>query len=200
MKTIAVMLLLLSFQSGRLDSQWGEVVKNERIAVEIERVLYESGNDPRFFIHVRIRNLASETLEVDLRDRWNIFYPNQVADIDTEQRGVIDELFAGPRPLDEPVKRELIDSFGSGKLKPIPSGGSIDYFVDYNSTTSRQYVTRASHQFIVLSIRGQFFATNGKQVWAVVAVPEHAATCEFAIPHPVTLKSVPSGAAVVTAY
>ena len=103
MKTIAITLLLLGVQSVPLDSQWGEVFKNEQIAVEIERVLYESGNDPRFFIHVRIRNLASETLAVDLRDRWNVFYPNQVAYIDTEHRGIIDEMVFPPRPLDEPL-------------------------------------------------------------------------------------------------
>ena len=195
---IAISLLLLGLQSVQTEQQWGEVIKNERITVEVERALYEKENDPAFFIHVRIKNLASETLEVDLRDRRNVFYPNQVAAIDTEHRGTVDETFSLPRPLDEPFKKELIDSYGLGKLKPIASGGSIDYFVDFNSTGSRQNVKNTTRKFIVLSIKGQIFTTNGKQAWAAVSNPERS-MIEHSIPSPVTWKSIPSGAAVVAA-
>jgi hypothetical protein len=197
MKAIAITLLLLGFQTGRLEQQWGEIFKDERISVEIERVLYEKENDPRFFSHVRIRNLASETMEVDLRDRWNVFYPNQMVAIDTERRGVIDELVAFPRPLDEPFKKELIDLFGLGKLTPIPSGASIEYFVDFNSDGGPQAVKNATRKFIVLSIKGQIFTTDGKQAWAAVTKPERS-IIELAIPRPVSWKTIPAGAAVVT--
>jgi hypothetical protein len=120
-----------------------------------------------------------------------------MADIDTEHRGTIDELFSLPRPLDEPFRKELIDSFGSGKLKPIPAAGSIDYFVDFNGTSGLKAVKNATHQFIVLSIKGQIFTTNGKEAWAAVTKPERS-TIELAIPRPVSWKSIPAGATVVS--
>ena len=189
MKTIAIALLTLGCsQVACAQSSWVDVI--DKVAVRIETVLYEKTGHPNFFIHVELRNQTPYDIGVDLSDKWMVLYPNQWGGSDLDYRTVVNERAVVPKELDTQLRARLIEAFKSTRLTVLAPGKSFDYYTNFNAG-GRKDIQAAKGKFILISIKGQLFFTDGSEVW------DKQPSRDLAIEKPVTWKAVPANAIVI---
>lgn len=115
------------------DAAWQVMASNALAVGAVERVLYERTNDPHFYIHVRITNQSGRPIGADLRDYWQVIYPNQWGLSQDPNRRVIDERRITPVA----GKSTLVPEFAGGRLTRIAPGQSVDYYREFNASSPR---------------------------------------------------------------
>ena len=189
MKTITIALIALGC-SHVAYAQYNRVDVIDKVAVRIESDLYEKENHPNYFIHVELRNQTPHEIGVDLSDKWMVFYPNQWGGSDLDYRTVIDERAIVPKRLDTRSRTRLIEAFKSKQLTVLPPSKSVDYFTNFNAS-GRKDIQAAKGKFILISIKGQLWFTDGSEVW------DEQPGRDLAIEKPVTWKTIPGNAIVI---
>ncbi len=189
MKTITIALIALGC-SHVACAQYNRVDVIDKVAVRIETDLYEKENHPNYFIHVELRNQTPREIGVDLSDKWMVFYPNQWGGSDLDHRTIIDELAIVPKKLDTRSRARLIEAFKSRQLTVLPPSKSVDYFTNFNAS-NRKDIQATKGKFILISIKGQLWFTDGSEVW------DEQPSRDLAIERPVTWKTVPENAIVI---
>jgi hypothetical protein len=180
-----------SFVFFRSAEEWTEVVKDDSVTIKIERALYENQGFSDFYIHVRAINTTNRPLGIDFRDRWLAVYPNQWASSDLDHRTEINEQRLLPKKLDEVRLRETLNAFRSRGLIIVPAHEKFDYYINFNGERSDREIKNQSRKFLLISIKGQMFFTNGVQVW------DKQADTELVLKEPVKWKKIPNGGGVL---
>lgn len=189
---ILIFLIILSPVSSLYASEtWIEVLKNSRVEILIDKTLYEQDAHSNFFIHVGIVNRTTEAIGVDLRDPWRIAYPNQWGGSDKDHRLIIYEIAMNPTKLDSASRQELMSAFRASKLQIVPPGQTVQYYTNFNSS-GRSDIDMSEGQFVLISIKGQLFFSDGQIVW------DEKLNCDFPIRKPVTWRIIPKNSTVVT--
>ena len=181
----------LILSSAYADEHWLEAIKSDRVSVSVENALYEQEGHPNFFIHVKLTNRANRILGVDFQDQWKVVYPNQWGGSDLDHRTVINEREMIPKKLDSTLRKELLEAYSFKKMKSIPAGNDSDYYVNFNAS-GRKDVDKAQGKYILISIKGQMFFSDGSQVW------DENSGYDLAILKPIEWKTIPKDAMTIT--
>ena len=173
------------------------VSRSASVHVEVERALYRSSRSPRFFMHVRITNDTDRRLGVDLRNRFNVVYPNQWSASDHPRRDAIDERRLAPSVADAGADDGANAAFASGALKALAAHATVDYFIDFNAGGAALVDTQtASHPYVLVSMDGVIRTTDGKTPERTNVIPV-GGDLDVVIPAPIVWKEIPSGALFV---
>jgi hypothetical protein len=84
----------------------------------------------------------------------------------------------------------VVKAYRSKKLRFVPSGKAVDYYVNFNASGPND-INAAKGRFILISIKGQMFVSDGVEVW------DENADCDLALQMPVRWKRIPASALVV---
>jgi hypothetical protein len=189
MKAMAVAFIALGCsQIDCARREWVDIT--EKVAIRIETVLYEKKDHPNFFIHVELQNQTPYDIGVDLSDKWMVLYPNQWGGSDLNYRTVINERSLVPKESDAQLRARLIEAFTSKRLTVIPPGKSVDYYTNFNAG-GRKDIQASEGKFILISIKGQLWFTDGSEVW------DERPNLDLAIEKPATWGTVPQNAFVI---
>lgn len=196
MRTLAIGLVVLAACEARapepvsdpglpdpLAGKEADFGETKLVGVGIERTLYEKEGDPHFFIRVRVWNPGERAVEIDLKNGWTVFYPNQWGGLEQPQRFAIDEGILEPQQ----TPKEL-----TPPLHTIAPGASLVYFRKFNAS-GRADIDATKSPFLFISIKGQLFVRAGTRIESVLP----GADCLY-LRTPVTWRKVPEGAIVVS--
>jgi hypothetical protein len=162
--------------------------------------LYERPDLSNFFVHVRVTNLTSRAIGVDLRDYWHVIYPNQWGPVNTDHRQRIDEGRVEYPPLKKAAEDKLLADFRAGALTTIPAGKSVDYYREFNASGRANVEKQVEgFKYLIISLNGQQLLADGKQVEQVSCDWEQIETADtdLVIAAPVPWKKIPDGGRVV---
>lgn len=170
--------------------------------VSVERALYEKKGSPHFFVKLRITNLASEAIFVDLSDYWKVIYPNQWGVLLTDHRQVINERRLEFAALDGKRRFEVLDAFRKKQLTIIPTGTSHDYFREFNASerndVEKQMNNTKDAKWVFVSMDGQLVLTDGHTVEQIsCSWEDERVSTDVILPFPVTWKTIPETAIVI---
>ncbi len=143
-----------------------QVLKGDLAIVEMELKLYRLEGKDEFFLCFRVFNTSDKVIGVDLRNYWNVIYPNKWGIRQNEHD--LDEkrlLFEEPTAQE---KAELIKQFDSGYLVIIQPRETEKYFRDFNGAGfSELEKTKTRGDFVKILLDGQLRVTDGKKVEAL---------------------------------
>lgn len=135
MNLLRIALLLGTGASLFAQSQpdkWQLLGKDKSISVYAERAWY--GTQAYYFlIHVRVCNTTDRALSVGLRNRFEMFYPNQWGLSLVPYRVVINEERIQRLDLNAERIEKLLAGFRGGQLAEIQGLKSIEYYVAFNA-------------------------------------------------------------------
>jgi RNA polymerase sigma factor (sigma-70 family) len=184
--------VLLVLKRDAAGDAWHSFMKNSLVAVDIERCLYEVKDQRRFLMAVRLTNLTKVEIGVDWQPRVHSLYPNQWSVTDTDQRGIIGERRTAHAP---PDKDKVRAEFKAGRLTRIPAGKSTLVYAEFDNR-GRADVDRKEGKFFIVSMDGQFCATDGKAVETITCAWTQGRTSretDVVLPFPVTWKQATVG-------
>lgn len=189
-----------SFQdeNGPDDTRWHLVKQGQLAAIAVEKTLYEIKGYDYFFVHVRLRNVATHTIGVDLYNIWTVFYPNQWQTSQETYRTEVDEMRRFPEALTEARRENVLKNFRGG-LTTIQPGQVMDYYHEFNAN-GRKEIEQAEGKYLIIVMDGQFFITDGEHVEDLNCWNSNELDCfrEVAIPYPVSWELIPPSAFVMT--
>jgi hypothetical protein len=186
----AMVFLLIGSQQVAEPAAWTDTITSEKIAVRVEKVLYEFPGHATFFIHVRLANLTHDDIGVDLGDKWYAPHPNQWGGSDLDHRTVIDERTLIPRELSSELQEQLRSDFKAGSLTTVSPGRDVDYYINFNAS-GRNDVQTAAGRYLLISIKGQLLCTDGRNVW------DEKPNRDIALERPLTWSFVPEHARLI---
>jgi hypothetical protein len=100
---------------------------------------------------------------VDLRDYWNVIYPNQWGPVNTDHRQVIDEGRVDYPPLKESAEEKLLADFRAGTLTTIPAGTAVDYYREFNASGRADVEKQLKgFKYLIISLNGKQLLTEGR--------------------------------------
>lgn len=166
--------------TGQVLAHWRRWKTGRWLAVSFEDRLYRAG--PDFYLRVALENLTDHSLAVDLQRKT--LYPNQWGGHSKPKRDVIDER----RPSLEPAPP--LPEFQTW----IPARKKFTYFVRFNGPSGAAAVDAVKEKFVVVSVDGQVWATDGKGTESVGRLPSEFAETDIAFPAPVRWKTLPPDA------
>lgn len=188
-------------------AEWSSVVRGSLIEVAVERAVYEEVGDPHFFIHVRIQNLTTAAIGVDLRKPNDVFHPNQWGPSRSIHRGAVDEMrflpLGPPDPAQQAAEQaEMVADYRAGLLTPVPPSGALDYYISFNGASGRSDRTAVDTQsigypYVLIVVDGRLRASDGRIAERVDAPFGDDAVREIAVTVPVRWVAVPRGARVI---
>ncbi len=73
------------------EDRWQQVLRGRLAKVEVDRRLYQRRKDEDCFIAFRVTNVTNRPVGVDLREFWNVIYPNSQGFSKTPEPEVVDE-------------------------------------------------------------------------------------------------------------
>jgi RNA polymerase sigma factor (sigma-70 family) len=142
------------------EPDWHRLAQGELVAVDVERCLYEVKGEKRFLMAVRLTNLTKVEIGVDWQEARPAIYPNQWGVHDATPRQIIDERRVLHSP---PDKDKVLADFKAGRLTPLPAGKAIVLWTAFERS-GRADVDKAQGKYLIVSMDGQFSATDGKTV------------------------------------
>jgi hypothetical protein len=180
--------------------KWRLLGENQFATVYVEPTLYEQPGVRGFFVHIRIDNKLKTNLSVDLRKSPRIFYANQWGFHDKARRESIDERRIPPVKLDADLQERLLADFHAGALTEITR--SVDYYSQFDGPGPNrpENADAGSAHFLIISMDGQLFFTDGQVVTDIALANERAAMTamrDLVIDLPVEWKPLPPEARVV---
>ena len=181
------------------DREWHLLAEGKFATAEVDPVLYYQKGDDDFYIQVRLTNLTKKPIGVRL-DYWKGFSPNQWGVHPQDKRGMINEGRLERKGLTDKEKEKLHADFASKKLTMIPPGKSVTYFRDFNGPSGRKKLANEAGLFLIISMDGQLFFTDGKEIenlhcdWEAGRDVEET---DVVIDFPPTFKLLPKKALVV---
>ena len=181
------------------DEQWQPMTEGTLAAVQVERRLYESTESDHFFIHARLTNLSPQPLGVDLRNYWDVIYPNQWGVHQKDYREVINEQHMIHEPLDTQQKEQLIADYHAGKLTMVKPRQAVEYYREFNAS-GRPDVDKSTGNYFLLSVDGRVFMTDGNRVEALDCTWNQGASTgcgDLVIPFPVKWGAIPPGSRII---
>ncbi len=191
---ILLLLALVLPSAAVADEDWKEIIRDSVARIDVEKALYERPNSSGVFIHVRITNLATRKLGLDLSNRRNVVYLNQVGYSQEDHRLVIDELRTMGWNLTANEQDALRQAFAAQKLQYFEPGESIDYFIDFDDG-GRFDPHVVKDKYLLLIVDGAVFATDGQQVYTI-SLEKPSADREVPLPTPLQWKTIPEKAVV----
>ncbi len=150
-------------KSGEAGREWHLLAEGKLATAEVDPVLYFREDDDDFYVQVRLTNRTKNPIGVRL-DYWKGFSPNQWGVHPQDKRILIDESRAERKGLTEKEKAKLRADFASKQLTMIPPGKSVTYFRDFNGPTGRKKIAEKAGLFLILSMDGQLFFTDGQVI------------------------------------
>ena len=174
---------------------WKELFRDKVARIEVEKAVYEKANRPGFFIHVRITNLTTRTLGIDLSKRQNVIRLNQAGYSRVDYRETTDELRVMGWTLTASEQEALKNAFIARKLHDIDSDGSVDYFIDFNDD-GKLNPRDVKDKFFMLVVDGTLFLTDGRQIYRL-SLEKLMVEREVPIPSPPQFKTIPDNAIVI---
>jgi len=199
LKSFAIVACLAMVLTGgtllQADETWTTVLKDNRMTISVDQALYEKKGPPDFYLRVRITNLTDHPVGIDLRDKRWLIHINQWGPSDEDHRTVVDEMTLEPEKLDVTRRQELLDAFQANKLTLIPARGTFDYYINFGGGGAGPDIKSRSHKYILLSIKGQIFFTDGTVAWDGHADMDVA---DVALKQPVQWKKIPADAFIIT--
>jgi hypothetical protein len=105
----------------RNEDRWHQVFQGRLAKVEVERTLYERRKDEDCFIAVRVTNATNRPVGVDLREFWNVIYPNSWGFSKTPVPGVVEEERIIREPISAADKKRLMLDYANRHLTTIPA-------------------------------------------------------------------------------
>jgi len=155
--------------------RWQFLGKDKNISVYAERAWYGTRGYGHFFIHVRIFNTTDRALSVDLRNRFEMPYPNQWTVSMVPLRGMIDENRARRVELDVERTERLLAGFRDRQLTEIAGQKSLEYYSMFNAEAPKaDDIDKA--RYLIVSMAGQLFYTDGTAPAALYLQLQHTET------------------------
>jgi len=171
-------------------NQWHQITKGKLAAVYVEKVLYEFENSPFFLVKFRIVNLSAGKIGVDLRDYFNVFYPNQWSVNETKQRFLISERRIIPEIIDEKFQIQISSDFKNGNLTILPPHKEIFYYREFNAG-GRKDIEEKDGNYFMLSLDGQLFFTDGDIVENInCSWEDESVKTDLVLPLPIIWKKI----------
>ena len=144
------------------ENKWHQVFEGSLTKVEVEQSLYERRKAEDCFIAVRVTNLTNRPIGVDLRNFWNVIYPNSQGFSKTPAPELIDEERLIRAPMAAASKYRLMRDYSGKALTTIVPRGSITYFRAFTFGHSRRKEIDASvYKYLVIGLDGTLQMTDG---------------------------------------
>jgi len=185
-------------QPTKAPGDWQMLARGSLIEVSAERALYEDAGNPHFFTHLRVENLGSAPIGVDLRSSRGVFHANQWGPSRATHRGVVDERrFLWDKPLDAAGEGEIIATHRAGLFTNVPARGVVEYYLEWNAH-GRADVDAQSRDmpYVLVVFDGSMRASDGRVAERVDA-PVDDEPREVALRAPVHWAQIPPGALVL---
>ncbi len=132
---------------------------------------------------------------MDLRNHGWLIHINQWGSSDKNYRAAVDEQVIPPQKIGEAQHLELLQAFKANKLTPIPTRGVFNYYINFNGGSTGLDIKKQVDKYILLSIKGQMFFTDGTLVWDEQAYDNVA---DVALRQPVRWRKLPDDAFIIT--
>lgn len=179
---------------------WQQVISGSTVRVEVEKALYERSGSEQFFVRVRIQNLTSGLVYVDLRQPENVIYPNLWKVQDREGRGVVSEKRIFHEGLAGPNLTAFLQAAKDGKLARMLGGGTLEFYVAYQGNARFEIDRAGPGKFVLVSMDGHLFLAANERFEMVAlewpTVPK--SQTDVMVAWPVAWRRIPEGATVVT--
>jgi hypothetical protein len=169
--------------------------------VDVERALYHAPDQRHFSIGVRITNLSGDSIGVDVRDGWQVVYPNQWGFSESRSRLLISETRLQHPRLDAAGEATLMQAFRSGQLTTIAPGAQLVYYREFNGSGRYDVDTQARGSHLIISLNGALRFTDGKTTEELNLDWDNstAERSDLAIARPIPWKRIPPTAVIVPA-
>jgi hypothetical protein len=187
-------------QPVKASADWMMLARGSLVEVSAERALYEQTDRAQFLVHVRVENLTSRPIGVDLRSFDDVFYPNQWGPSRSPHRGAVDERrFLPTGPLDPAGAAEIVAAHRAGAFTNVPARGAVEYYRAFNASQGRASVEAQSTgmPYVIVVFDGRMNASDGR-VGERVDAPIDDQPRELALSTPVRWARVPPGAIVIS--
>ncbi len=133
------------------------------VIITIDKQLYVSDTSDFFYIHVSIKNSSRNVLGIDLTNPQHLLYSNQWQFSDTTFRSVIDETQMIPDDLNAVKAADLAEKLKENKLIMVLPTQTFDYYTEFNADKPED-TDLLKNNYLIVSIDGQMFFTDGKNV------------------------------------
>ena len=192
-------LILFAAPTMAQDAAWHEVLSNDLARVEVETTLYEKHGESYFYIHVRVVNLASTPIGVDMRDKNRVVYPNQWEARPQRRRGIVDERRMVQETVEGAVVSMLYESFKEKKIDTIPPRGSLEYYTAFKGEGRMAVARQADKPHLMVSLDGQVITTDGGRLGVLMLDWDKAPkpATELWLSRPIKWSPLPENARVI---
>ena len=183
---------------------WHEVFQGRLANVDVERKLYERRQDEDCFIAVRVTNVTNRSVGVDLRNFWNVIYPNSWGFSKTPGPEIVDErrIIRGPTSAED--KKKLMLAYLDKRLTTIMPNRSITYFRGFTiGHNIRKEIDSAGNQYLIIGLDGALQMTDGQTIEEMMfpANDEGAGSARWvAIQLPATWQTISHNSMVVESH
>jgi len=200
MRFLTLILLLAAHPASTLpqlseEPAWQKIAQDKWVRVSVERVLYKKPQGDGFFVHIRVDNESGRRLGVDLRDPFNVIYPNQWTIQPRPERRSIDEGRIQRRP--DVDRNALLRDFRDGHLTGFSD--YLDYFREFDGKSSEP-TNSDSGRYLLISMDGRLVFSDGKAI-DVISLEWGSQTTDaqtdVVVPLPIKWNSVQAGMLVI---
>jgi hypothetical protein len=185
----------------RGENRWHQVFQGRLARVEVERTLYERRKEEDCFIAVRVTNLTNRPIGVDLRNFWDVIYPNSWGFSKTPAPEAIEEERIIRQSISANDQKRMMLDYSESRLAPIIPNRSITYFRGFTfGRNIRKEIDSAGKQYLIVGLDGALRMTDGQTTEEMIfpANDEAAGSARWvAIQLPVTWRTVSRNSLVV---
>ena len=187
-------LILLSLPASVQPlARWRLWKSGQLIAIQTDDQLFRS-TDGDFYVHVRVQNISQEDVGVDLKRPYRLVFPNQWTANETGRRVLVDERRLPWKALTQAQRAGLVEDFQSARLARLGPREVLEYFVRFNGIGGAAAVDLRQENFLVVSLDGGIWATDGKRTEALGRTEAESTETDRTWPLPVPWKPLPSNA------
>ncbi len=178
------------------DPEWHPLASGSLVQVLAAPTLYRARETVGCLVRVKVSNTSSKRIGVDLRDYWNVIYPNQWTVSPEPRRLVVDETELSPRPLNNQERRLLRERYRREALTFIQPHGAGEYLREFNGTCPTSPDLRRG-RYVIMSMSGRLWVTDGEQVEEVTLLGLPPERRDVVMALPLAWADLPGGIRVI---
>ena len=190
---VAFSFLALCSPLGALPDGWRLWKSGQLVEICLEEHLYRA-SDGSFFVHIRARNVGESVVGVDLHQPYRLVYPNQWTTGSRPERDLVDERWAPFEQLSEEQELALREAFRAQTLRRLEPQETVDFYARFNGTAGSADVDKAAGSYLIISMSGGLWATDGQFCEAVGRRQADLTETDRAWTLPVDWRGLPAGA------